>query len=86
MLQEAFLRLDMEKDEVDRHMAVVGTNNLVEANKLDQGSMGIIIRVVEYEVNSYAGNVLLLLIMQNELPSFSCFIMFKLTTCLSFAF
>jgi len=39
MLQEAFLRRDMVKDEVDRRMEVEGTSNLVETNKQDQGSM-----------------------------------------------
>lgn len=47
----------MEREEVDLRMAAEGTNNLAEIHKRGRASTGIIIKVVEYEVNNYAGIV-----------------------------
>lgn len=47
----------MGKEEVVHHMVGVETHNLVEISKQDRASTGIIVKVVEYEVDNYATNV-----------------------------
>jgi hypothetical protein len=57
MSQEAFHPRAMAREEVDQLKEAAETRNPVEASKRDRVSMGIIIKVVECEVNNYADGV-----------------------------